>query len=293
MLAAMAVALLGCRPDRSRASRVDRSELAGRSARLDDLKARSDTTGDRNAPLARWILPDNLAEISGLALTADGRLLAHDDERGMISEINYRSGIVTKQFLLGRRGVQSDFEGIAVAGRQIFLLTSTGKLYEFLEGANDARVTYSVHDTDLGHECEFEGLAYDPAINALLLACKNVGEKKLRDHVVIYRWALDPQAKPRLSHIAIPLSSLIEGQEWTDLHPSGIEVDPLTGNYVLVAAQEKALLMVTPDGRPVWARPLPGTHDQAEGIALTRDSILIIADEAGRRPSAVTLYRWP
>jgi hypothetical protein len=43
----------------------------------------------------------------------------------------------------------------------------------------------------------------------------------------------------------------------------------------------------------VFARKLPGGHDQPESVAITRDSILIIGDEAQRRPAVITLYPWP
>jgi uncharacterized protein YjiK len=286
------LAATSCRPDRPRASgRMDSSELAGRASRLDQL--RSDSVTDRAAPLARWVLPDDLAEVSGLALTDDGRLLTHDDELGKVSEIDYRTGVVVKQFVLGRRGVQADFEGIAAVGRDLFLVTSGGKIYEFHEGSNGGHVEYSVHDPELGKECEFEGLAYDPAIASLLLLCKNAGQKKLKDHLVVYRWKIDAGNSRRLSRMTVPLSSLIEGHGWEDLHPSGIEVDPTSGNYVIVAAQEKALIILSPEGRPVSVRALPAGHDQAEGVTITRDSILIICDEAVNRPAAITLYRWP
>ena len=35
-----------------------------------------------------------------------------------------------------------------------------------------------------------------------------------------------------------------------------------------------------------------GRDLQAEGVAITKDSILIISDEATSKPAAVTLYRW-
>ena len=62
---------------------------------------------------------------------------------------------------------------------------------------------------------------------------------------------------------------------------------------MLVAAQEKALIEITPSGELVRAIPLPGKHGQAEGVALTPDGILIVGDEATNRPATLTLYRWP
>jgi hypothetical protein len=43
----------------------------------------------------------------------------------------------------------------------------------------------------------------------------------------------------------------------------------------------------------VLARPLPPDHVQAEGVSITRDSILILSDEGGNDLGTITLYRWP
>ena len=282
---------VGCRDRGGHMARRDSTDLAARSSRIDQARSQPDT-GVWGAPLARWIMPKDLNEISGLALTTDGRLFTHPDERGLISEVDYRRGVVIKQFLLGRRGVQGDFEGIAIVGERMFLLTSNGRLFEFKEGANGAQVEYTIHDLELGKECEFEGLGFDPTINALLLACKNVGIKELKDHLVIYRWFLAENAGKRLTRIATPVTDLIQQQGWKEFRPTGLDVDPSTGNYVITTA-ERALVIVNPEGHILETRLLPASHDQPEGVVITRDSMIIISDEAVTRPAAITLYRWP
>src|SRR5882762_6336402 len=57
----------------------------------------------------RWNLPKRLNEISGLALSADARLFAHDDERGVIYQIDWRHGRLTKAFSLGDPPPRADF----------------------------------------------------------------------------------------------------------------------------------------------------------------------------------------
>jgi hypothetical protein len=272
----------------------DSSLLAARAARLDSALARSDSGQGGEKPIARWVLPAHLAEISGLALTQDGRLFAHNDEQGRVVEIDYRRGVVLKHFFLGNTTVRADFEGITVAGQRIFLLASDGRLFEFKEGADRARVPFTVHDTRLGHECEFEGVAFDPAIEGLLLACKNVYKKSLIGSLVIYRLGLDGEKRDKLPPLSIPLEKVIGSNRWKGLHPSDITVDPRNGHYVLVSAQEEALIELLPSGEVVSARPLPGGHVHTEGVAITRDGILIISDEGGKRASgtaAITLYR--
>jgi len=293
----LVAALVGpaCRPAAGPAANgPDSAQLAAREARLARNLALPDSGIDRDKPVARWIMPVGITEISGLALTPDQRLLVHDDERGMVSELDYRGGRVVKQFLVGKgHTVHGDFEGITVAGDKIFLLASNGILYQFKEGAAGARVDFTVYDTQLSKECEFEGVAFDPAIGSLLLACKHVFSKRLRDFLVIYRWKLEKDDSARLSTLTVPIDQAAGSNGWKAIHPSDITVDPFTGNYVLIASQQRALIEMTPAGVVLRSLPLPGVHDMAEGVAITRDSILLISDEAVRRPAVVTLYRWP
>ena len=79
-------------------------------------------------------LPRVLEEISGLALTPDGRLFAHNDERAVAYEIDPSTGEVRKAFSIGLMGTPGDFEGFAITGERFFLLASTGQILEFREG---------------------------------------------------------------------------------------------------------------------------------------------------------------
>jgi uncharacterized protein YjiK len=284
--AALSAALIasGCREDFSKA---EVEELAGREQRLASRLALA--TGDSAAaPLARWVLPPQLLEISGLALTASGNLLAHNDENPVISVIDPRRGVVVRQFTFGERGLRADFEGIAVAGGEIFMLVSNGKIYRFREGVDGMRVPHTTIDTKLGKECEFEGIAVDAA-GGMILACKNVGKGGPKDQMLIYRW--DPRTA-RATLLAIPYADAIGNNGWKRISPSDITIEPSTKNYVVIAAQEKALIEVTPDGRVVRTGPLPDRPRQAEGVAIG-NGIIYLSDEGSTRPATVSLYRWP
>jgi hypothetical protein len=286
-------AAAACRSTGASSSSADSALLARRESQLEAARTRADSGSD--TPLTRWLLPPGLAEISGLGLTADQRLLTHNDEVGRVFEVNYRRGVIVKSFWVGDQILRDDFEAIAVAGDRVFLLASTGKLYQFAEGTNGSHVPFTLHDTGLGTECEFEGLAYDSAANALVLACKNVLAAGLKDFVVLYRYSLTDTTASRVVRVTIPLDRVIGTNVWKGFTPSDIEVDPGSGDYVIVASQEKAILRVTPAGEVVWARALPPGQDMAEGIALTRDSLLILSDESASAstPADITLYRWP
>jgi uncharacterized protein YjiK len=299
MTALVVAALLGgaaCGAgSRAATAEADSTELVKREARLTRALARADSGGQPGAPIAKWLLGSDLAEISGLVLTSDGRLLAHEDETGRVFELDYRRGAVVKQFQLGTELVRADFEGVTAVHDTLFLLASNGKLYQFQEGESGGHVAYAIHDTHLKHACEFEGVAFDPAIHSLLLACKNVRTAgALRDSMVIYRWTLATGGDPEPTRLTVPLTRVIGTNGWKGLHPSDITIDPFTGNYILVAGEESALIEITPAGDVVFARPLPKGLAHAEGVAVTRDSILIISTEARpHTPAAVTLFRWP
>ena len=273
-------------------SREDSAALDARVAKLQERLAQADSGQGSGEPVARWLLGAELTEVSGLALTPDGRLFAHGDEAARVFEIDYRRGAVVKQFWVGKDALREDFEGITFAGNRFFMITSKGLLYEFPEGADGERVDFTLHDTKLGKECEFEGVAFDSTANSLMLACKNVGEKQLRGNLVLYRYTLGDSVGTSPSELSIPMADAVGNNGWKQFRPTDIAVDPWTGNYVMVSAQEKAILQVTPAGIVVFSRLLAGSHPQAEGVAITRDSILIVGDEGAGQAGAITLYRW-
>ena len=109
-----------------------------------------ESTSTAAAGIRRWALPDRLEEISGLSMTQDGRLLAHNDEHSIVYEINPDDGSITKSFQVGdqRKPLVDDFEGIAVSEEQVYLLTSTGRLYAFTEGADGESVLVAEAGTE-------------------------------------------------------------------------------------------------------------------------------------------------
>lgn len=262
-----------------------------RAHELAQRLAKADANPKEDEPVAMWMMPPDLKEISGLALTADGRLLTHDDNVGRIFAIDPRSGIVLNQFTLGR-GIEGDFEAITVAGSDIYLLDSNGTLYRFKEGAKDAKVPFTKQDLRLGKECEFESLAYEADSAWLLLPCKRTSKKSLQDKLVIYRWRLQGPDSTRLSMMTIPLAEVIGSNDWKGFHPSDMTIDPSTGNYVIISSHEKGLVEITPGGLVDRAQPLPGKHNQPEGVAITKDNLLIVSDEGSKKAAAITLYRW-
>ncbi|HJP87303.1 MAG TPA: hypothetical protein VJ852_15025 [Gemmatimonadaceae bacterium] len=242
-------------------------------------------------PLAEWVMPPFLREISGLALTSRGTVLTHDDNIGRISEIDPKTGILLKSFSLSGNQ-KGDFEAIAIAGRDLYLLESSGKLFKFQEAPDGYQVPFTVYDTKLGKECEFESLTYEADSSRLLMACKRLLNKAEGKELRIYFVPLPLGDRTAMTTMTIPIDEVRGKNDWKNFHPSDIAIDPNTGNYVVIASREKAYAVITPDGEVLKSAPLPGEHRQAEGLTITKDSIMIVSDEANVKPPKITLYRW-
>lgn len=238
-----------------------------------------------------WKLPGRLREISGLAMTPDHRLLAHDDEEAVIYEIDYVDGRLIKAFAMGRPTANGDFEGIAYADDRIYLVTSSGRLYESKEGRDGERVLFNTYGTGVGEACEVEGLAFEPADRTMLILCKEARADELEDYVAIFRWSLDRRAMAQDSLLLYPLSQFTDPIDKKGFHPSGIARHPVTGTYLIVAARETALAEVSPGGEVLGVMEMSReAHRQAEGITISSDETLFISDEGGSKRSRLVLY---
>ncbi len=229
--------------------------------------------------LTQFKLPKALREISGLALDGDDRLFAHGDELGIIYQLDYSRGAVVGRFAL-QGLVKADFEGIAVARDRLFLITSTGTLYETHIGRDGDQVPFERHRTDVN--CEVEGLTYLAVEGALLIACKNLPKKDKKVAIRIYRWFLDTASLDSSATLSVSRRDLAPLYE-KRVQPTAITVAG-NGNLLLVAGRQHLLLELTTSGQPVAVAKLPESrHARAEGVALTADGRLIVADEGDGR----------
>jgi len=248
--------------------------------------AADETEARNDAAFRQWALPDRLHEISGLALTSDERLLAMTDEEAIIYEIDYESGRLVKAFAFGEPVLKGDFEGIAVLQDRVWLMTSTGMLYSALEGGDGERVDYERYVTKLDDECEFEGLAELPDRGTLALICKDAKKKK---RLQIFEWQPGDGV---LRRIELPEKTIEKALDKKRVNPSGIVRDPAHGDWLVVASIQHAVFRLDDDGRfnAVIMRLDPERHPQAEGIAITRDGRLLLADEGRGGSARLSVY---
>jgi len=239
-----------------------------------------------------FLLPKGLSEISGLAAASATSIYAHNDEYGIIYEVSVTDGAVLKAFALGRPTARGDFEGVAISGGRIYLLTSDGRIFEAPVSDHGARAVFNVYDTGLSGKCEFEGLTTGAAPGDFLLLCKRSAPELPDAAINIYRWNLEDRRQPAAPWASIPLKNLLTEDEARAFLPSAIERRATDGALIIISAANGMMVEVTQSGALVHKRSLgQSAHPQAEGVALLPSGAVVIADEGARRgPGRITVY---
>ena len=242
------------------------------------------------AQFQQWKLPSRLKEISGLALSPDGRLFSVDDEKAVIYEIDYGKGKIVKEFALGKPALRGDFEGIAYLDGRLLLITSDGLLYSAVEGQDGEYVSYEKTDTEIGEECEIEGLAQDPDQSRLLIVCKEMHDDD--DELAIFVWHAAQGQEENGRRIKLPVNDILMQLETKNLHPSGIAIHPHSRSLFIIAARQRALIEMDREGGLISAGKLPKKkrHRQPEGVEISPAGELIISDEGDGSRARLAVY---
>lgn len=240
------------------------------------------------APANRWALPRKLKEISGLAVSPDGRVFTHDDEIGIIYEMDVTRGTLISNFALGDPIEIGDFEGLAISPQGVFwMVTATGRLYRFNEGDNGQHIAFERYETGLTDICEIEGLAWSVAENSLILACKANHARDMRRTISLYQWR--PGMRAAQPYLSFPEAPLAQAAGVERFRPSSIEFDAASGRMLLLSGIDGALVELDARGRVLSARAL-SDHPQAEGVTVAPDGALLVSDEGPRGPAELTRY---
>jgi uncharacterized protein YjiK len=198
------------------------------------------------------------------------QLACVNDEEGKVFIYDLMKKEVVEKIPFGKDG---DYEGIEVVDNEVFILKSNGKINSFKIGEAYER-TIDCSDPDV---IEYEGLGYDPKNKRLLLAAKERVKDK-DDKKMIYAYDFD--RKVLFKNIAIPQEQITDKANGKDFRPSGIAVNPLTGQYFILASDGKKLLVLSEDGKKEALISLnPKFFKQPEGICFSPEGVLYISSE--------------
>lgn len=231
-------------------------------------------------------LPKDLREISGLSLTPDGNLLAVADEKAHIFKIDVEASKVEKFTKFGDPVARGDFEGITLHDGTLYLVTSDGALWQRrLDAEPEA---YQVFDTGVGRRCEVEGLTVWPQEETLFILCKNPRDPALKGQLAVFAWSLAQQALSDEHHIVVPLAAY----GIKKLQPSAISFSADGERLFIVAGPQAAFVEISLSGELARAGKLPkhAKHTQTEGVVISAQNTLYLADEGGKGRGKLTRY---
>ena len=236
-------------------------------------------------------LPGRLSEASGLAMTDDGRLFCHEDENGVVYEVDYTSGKVIKYFSVGKFTIRGDFEGIAIKGPTMYLVSSNGNILEFPEGRNKSWVPYTVYRTPLTSGNNVEGLTYDSETDCLLLACKWSPGKGYDGYKAVYEFSLKKKKLSKHPRFLISLAEVTKKSRGGRFNPSDIARHPVSGTFFIIAANGESIIEISRDGNLLAQQEIPKkVNPQPEGITFAPDLTMLICNDMDGGTGTLTLY---
>ena len=230
----------------------------------------------------QWWLPEFLNEASGIAVMADQSILLHDDELAVIYHVSLADHSIEPFGWLDSREFEQDFEGIALNGETLYMVTSDGLIYQAavdLKGQSQ-RLEFTVFDTGLESICELEGLHF--LSGKLLLPCKVPFEEVYKNKLVVFEF--DVKTHRIREHLSIPSESFgaLEGP-----HPTSIEVS--SSHYFIVSTNYLLKIDKAMSSINIFALP-KARHFQPEGIGLLNDGSIVIVEDFRKGESRLTHY---
>jgi uncharacterized protein YjiK len=264
-----------------------------------------------NRPELALKLPKELKEISGISYYGEDKLLAIQDEHGIVFLISLYSGEILESIPFGKDG---DYEGIASDKENIYVLRSDGNIYTLVLGGHPDSLKVKSTDTPLNSSHDTEGICFDRDNESLLIACKEKGEGETEELRNIYRYRPKEGRLEEIPAYSIRLSDIRDylelAPESEDLqfftahmkkksgelfiYPSDIAVHPISGDvYICSARGINALLVLSPDGKLKCMMHIPeDLLEQPEGICFNPQGDLIISSEGKPKKERLFLFKW-
>lgn len=235
---------------------------------------------DLTQPTDRYKLPADLTEISGLSYYKPGKLACIQDELAVVFIYDLAQKRIVDEHVFGRKG---DYEGVEYVNGDLYALRSDGEIYYFTP--TDGVKTLggggpNMHHIkiDLPGKNDMEGLGYDPKLKALLLATKDADRHGTDKQIYFYGLEGKALYKGPLLKQA-DLAGFGNGNSG-EVKPSGLAVQPKTGDYYVLASGGHRLVVVTRNGKLLSSVDLdPTLFRQPEGICFAPDGTLFIASE--------------
>lgn len=242
-------------------------------------------------------LPKKLEEISGLT-SWDGKdqVLAVQDEDGELFVVNTQNGAIIQEFSFGK---DRDYEGITRNKDTLFVLERDGDIHRFVYEKGKEKYAARKVETAFSYRNDTEGICYDERTNSLLIVPK--AEALNPNEANDYRRGIYPYSLDRLTLSPQPYCYVDEfavgevvygARKPYRLKPSGIAVDPLTGDIYVIASVGNILVVIDRESDIKHIELLKEkTFRQPEGITFNDAGDLFISSEGRGGKAVIVTFR--
>ncbi len=236
--------------------------------------------------LEKWDLPKYLNEVSGIAWIGENRIACIQDEDGIIFIYNLKTSGIENKIEFGNEG---DYEGIAVVGKDAYVLRSDGIIIEvsnYME--KDPEVQKHVTNLNRLSGINIEGLCADPSNDRLLMATKE--RKGSSNQKEIYAVNIKQKTLESEPLFIVDLSDPIfeKVKEKEKFSPGEINVHPETGEYFILDGTRPKILITEKDGILKELFILNSQEfGNPEGLTFSPNGNLYISNEAENAPANI------
>ena len=252
---------------------------------------------DLGKPDQKYLLHDDLREISGLSYYQKNQLACIQDEDGVVFIYDLQKSKLVSR---GKFGDKGDFESVEIVRDTAYVLKSNGNIYYFPLFQSETKKT-KIIKTGLSSKNDTEGLAYIIADEKIAIVCKGSNSHQMytTDNLAIYTVDLksksfnpQPDIELSLDDIRTSLDSHgLDRKNHLPFNPSAIALHPITQEIILLSSTGKLLLKTDLNGKIVSTIPLHRkVFSQPEGICFDPDGTLYISSEGKSGPGYILQF---
>ena len=234
-----------------------------------------------------WKMPEILNEVSGISWISENIIACVEDEDGIIFIYDLKKEKVIQEIAFAGAG---DYEGIAVNGKDAYVMRSDGLIYE-VSRFRESEPKITTFQTAFTASNNIETLALDPKRNSLVITPKDRDRKD--DFKGLYYIPLDSrtmEAKPaiRINMDDEAFKDYQKKKMYRTFNPSDVAIHPTTSDYYVLEGKNPKLAILDSDGTIEKVYKLDkDDFGQPEGITFSPSGRLFISNEAGKDEATI------
>lgn len=227
--------------------------------------------------MEKFIMPDALMEISGIALNQlDPKMFyAIQDEDGLL----YRFALGDKKLNSVKFAAPGDYEDLSIINNQVIVLKSNGTLYKFPINLKSTEINQVKEYKKIVPKAEYEGLFADPETNLVYVLTK---EQKETKYTSIYVLKITDSGFENVEEKTITnemIHSFLGGKK-IKFKPSALAKNPVTKNWFILSSVNQMLMELNPQFEIMAIKEFEtGDFVQPEGLTFDLNQNLYISNE--------------